>query len=372
MLNLYKLRIAISILLLSFTAIVNAQLKDNFIKGTIVLQNDQKLEGWIKNDVTSALNYKIHFKETPETKNIIAYDTSQINSVTLENGEIYKLIRYKSHYNADSVYVLGKLLIKGKASLYKITYNSDDIFVVTNNGKNYALQNDKVDPGTTSTETTLFFYKDYLAKALSDFPSEFEKINNSSFSDQNIIRIISDYNRSMNSENTLVVTKSKSTHFIIAGVGGMVKSSTDNEAYVQAIYRTYLPRISKSTSINVGLNYFSNHYGYNPNPSYIYSKERKYSRTLLSLPLQIQQNLLNKFLRPYVTAGFDVSYYDIKNQEGVSILQHGVQSNFGLGILYAVGIEADIFKGLMLKGEYRDEVFSHLAMVGIGYNFSKK
>lgn len=367
-----NLKIEILILSLTLTINVNAQLKDDFIKGTIVLQNNQKLEGWIKNDVISDMNYKINFKQTEDNKKIYTYDASEISSVILENGELYELIHYKGHYNSDSLSALGKLILRGKASLYKISYDSDDIFIVKINGKCYTLQNDKVEPGTMSTEVTSYFYKDYLTKALSAVPSTFERIQNSNFSDQNLINIISYYNKSLNAENTLLKSQNKSAHFIIAGFGGMVKNSTNNEIYLQAFYRSYLSRISKSTSFNIGLSYYYNRYSFNPYPGYIYSTDSKYKRTLISIPLKLQQNFLNKFIRPYIATGFNVCYLKYVNEKGVSQIEKGLQNNFGVGILYSAGIEADIYKGLMLKGEYLNEIFSHMIMFGVAYNFSKK
>jgi opacity protein-like surface antigen len=85
----------------------------------------------------------------------------------------------------------------------------------------------------------------------------------------------------------------------------------------------------------------------------------------------LQQNLFNKSFRPYVSAGLDLSYFKYTNNKGISQIGKGVQNNFGVGFLYSAGIEADLYKGLMLRGEYRYEVFSHLLMLGIAYNFSK-
>jgi opacity protein-like surface antigen len=66
------------------------------------------------------------------------------------------------------------------------------------------------------------------------------------------------------------------------------------------------------------------------------------------------------------------SYYSKKDKNGKSLLEDsGLQSEFGLSFLFGAGIEIDLYKGLMLKSEYRHETFTQLILIGIGYNFSK-
>ncbi len=119
--------------------------------------------------------------------------------------------------------------------------------------------------------------------------------------------MISDYNNSLGSENKITIVKKKLTHFIIASAGGMIKNSDEHEIYFQGIYRTYFPKISRSTSLNIGINYF-NYKHSEITGNYYYSAMRSYKSTLISLPVQIQENFLNKNIRPYAFAGFNLSY----------------------------------------------------------------
>ena len=86
--------------------------------------------------------------------------------------------------------------------------------------------------------------------------------------------------------------------------------------------------------------------------------------------MSLQQNLLNKNFRPYLFGGFNVGYLKVV-EDGVPVLPNGLQNNFGIGLLYGAGIEVDIYKRFMLKCEYRNELYPHLILFGIGYNFSK-
>ena len=124
--------------------------------------------------------------------------------------------------------------------------------------------------------------------------------------------------------------------------------------------RKYYPKISNSTSLNFGVSYFNYK---------IEEQNATNTASLLSIPLQIQQNLFNKNIRPYIFAGLSLNYLIANDNNGNSILEKGFQKTYGINLLYGVGIEIDIFKGFYLKSEYRNEAYSHPILFGIGYVF---
>ncbi len=356
--------------ILFFSNFVHGQLKYSYVKGTIELLTGQTIRGFIKDDEIAKMNYKISFKAADGDKNIIMYDTSQIKSFILDDGETFELLKFRGHDMANDVSTLAKLIIRGKASLYKLIYNSDDIYIVTNGGKNYVLKNDKQDWGAQSPEIRKYFFKNFLGTAVDDIASLKEKIEKITFSQKDISSIVSAYNKLSQAENIIIPEKKKTVNFIMASAGGMIKSSDRNELYVQAVYRTYFPKLSRSTSINIGLNYFREQFSeIDVNPPY---NKINYRSNLFSIPFQIQQNFLNKSVRPYFFVGFNASILKVVDEDGNSPIRKGLQRNFGLGILYGGGIEANIYKGLIIKSEYRYETYSHLVLLGIGYIFSKQ
>ena len=348
---------------------VYGQLKYHYVKGSIELLNGQTISGFIKDDEIAKMNNKISFKASEADKSIVTYDTSQIKSFKLDDGETFELLRFRGHGMEYDVSVLAKLIVKGKASLYKIIYNSDERYIITNGEKTYVLQNDKLEGGTMSTVITKSYFKYYLSKAVDDITILKEKIEKTSFNERDFRTIISAYNKSLGVETIILPEKKKTFHFIIASAGGMIKSSDENEFYIQAIYRTYFPKVSRSTSINIGVNYFQYQFS-EINVNYPYNKIN-YTSNLISLPVQMQQNILNKNIRPYFFAGFNASYFKAVDEKGNSQIQKGFQKSFGIGLLYGAGIEADIYKGLMIKSEFRQENYTHLILLGIGYIFSK-
>ena len=69
--------------------------------------------------------------------------------------------------------------------------------------------------------------------------------------------------------------------------------------------------------------------------------------------------------------GLNFSYLKVVDDMSHPLFDDGLHPNFRTGIVYGAGIEIDLYKGIMLKSEYRKEVFTHLILFGIGYNFSK-
>ncbi|MEC4003939.1 hypothetical protein OX283_004670 [Flavobacterium sp. SUN052] len=343
-----------------------SQLKEVYEKGKIMLKNGNKIEGYIKQDELGKLVEKIYFKNSLEDKNYEIYSTTQINSFLFSSGEAYELLTVKLNHNKDEVTLFANLLVKGKVSLYKSFYLNEPFFIINNANNNFALQNDKFDSG--DTEIGKYHYKAYIDVATEGFAKTHETI---SYSEKDFIKIITEYNIFLNSESKIISASKKSINFLIATIGTGIPKNDGKEVFFQGIYRIYFPKISRSTSLNVGLTYYN--YKFSVTDDNILNPQKSnYTSNLISIPFQVQQNFLNKKIRPYINAGLNVSYIKTLNQNDISIFKNDLQNNFGIGIIYGGGIEADLYKGLVLKVEGKYEIFSHLLLVGIGYNFSKK
>jgi len=350
---------------------LHAQLRDSYIQGSVELQTGQALNGYIKDDELAKMNYKISYKENEADKSFTIYDTSQIKSFRLDDGEIYELLRFRGQYMTDDIAVLGKLIIRGKASLYKIIYNSDILYLVKNEEKVYVLQNDKMDKSQMSTELTKYYFKSRLKEAVSHPAISLDKVEKISFNEKKFVEVIKEYNGLSGSENQVTTVKKKPVHFIIASMGGMYMNSNRKEIYFQGIFRTYFPKISRGLSLNTGFNYF-NYKNLIKRGRWPFNEVIDKTYSLATIPFQLQQNFLNKKIRPYAFVGANISYLKITDQSDISQIDKGLQNSFGVALLFGGGIEADIYKGIMLKTEYRDENFAHLVLVGIGYNFSMR
>jgi len=362
------LKISFFIFLLFCQIAVYGQLKNFYVKGTIELQNGQTLTGFIRDDVMADMNYRIRFKSTLADTSIYFYDTTQIKNFRLEDGEVYELLHFRGLYMKGDVSVLAKLIIRGKASLYSLVYNSDQLFIITNDGKLYVLQNDKLEGSSLALEEKQFYFKAALNNAVMGSDISNAKLEKVRFSERDFRAIITSYNKYAGSENNIVAFKKKPVRFIIASAGGMIKKADEREIYFQGIYRLYFPKISRRASMNVSLNYFN--YKYKVVSNFPGNTSEILTNSLISLPFYGQYNFLDKKVRPYAFTGLNVSYLKISDEQGNSVLPKGFQKNFGIALLYGVGVEVDIYQGFMLKSEYRKENFAHLILVGMGYIFS--
>lgn len=151
-----------------FESFTYGQLKTTYAKGTVQLKNGQIIKGFIKESELGKMNYGISFKLSEEDKHFTTYDTTQIKSYQLNENEIFNYLQIRVNDTTDAIAVLAKLVLKGKASLYKISYKGDILYIITNDENNFVLQNDKEQRGLQQTEVASYHYKYYLAKAISD------------------------------------------------------------------------------------------------------------------------------------------------------------------------------------------------------------
>lgn len=357
-----KIRRIILSLIICFSFIyAKAQLVDTFEKGTIMTIENVKIDGYIKTEDLSNLSSKICFKLAETDVKYINYDTTQIKSFQTETGKTFDLLSFKINNNRAAIKVFASLILKGEISLYKTIYKSKTFYIIVTKDENYVLQNDE----QISFETNIIKHN-YLG-VINLATEGFSSKNNQKipFKEIDFIKIISEYNASKGYQSKEVTYNEKIIHYFILNIGGGLKKG-ESELFFQAMYRLYYPKISRSTSLNLGLNYFNYQF-----PELNKSNTSNFKESLISTPLQIQQNILNKNIRPYIFLGLNFSYLKIVDDKNNSLIKDGFQRNYGIGILYGAGIEIDLYKGIMLKSEFRQELFTHLILFGIGYNFSK-
>ena len=370
---MYKLAciklLAITIFFLVVTS-ANSQLKESFDKGTIVLKNGQQLTGFIKDEEAPKLMFSVHFKSLSSDKRFTLYDTGQISTFTLGNGEIFELKHIYINNNEDTITCFAKLLLRGKASLYKFYNKSEEMFVVDTRNKLFVLQDDKLDNTTMEAELKHYFYVNNLTAAIQNFFSATSNLEKISYHEKDFINIIAEYNTTEGSKNEYFNFKSKPRNFIIASIGYNYANSLNNEIGIQVMHRTYFPKLSRSTSLNIGLNYFKQNYSMTYKDIYT-TLVVPYTYHLFSIPVQLQENLLSGGIRPYIFLGANFSFVKRLNENGQEDLPQGLNNNWGFAFLYGGGVEANLYKGLMFKLEFRFENYDHMALLGLAYNFSK-
>lgn len=354
------------ILILFSFSILNAQLKQFYEKGQITIKNGEIKQGYIRNDDFKHKIDKVCFKLSLTDEKCRFYDTSEIVSFKTENGEIYDVIETSLNNNTSPITLFAKKILNGKTSLYKGLHEKSVFYIISKKDKNYILQNDKFISG--QTKVSRYNYVGILNLATENLPI---KTNTTIlYKEQVFIDILSKYNTSKGDDFEIIKTKEKPVRFYILTAGIGFGNSSESEYFAQFTNRIYFPKFSKNTSLNIGLNYYN--YKFVIPRAVSLGSDFEATQSLISVPFQLQHNFANKNIRPYAFIGMNISYLSVKDDEGNSIIeQRGLQSDFGLNFLFGGGIEVDLYKGLMLKGEYRYETFSHLMLFGIGYNFSK-
>ncbi|MGM8360841.1 outer membrane beta-barrel protein [Flavobacterium sp. ARAG 55.4] len=352
-----KLLYFLSLISFSFSF---GQITESYSKGVIILKNDQKKEGFIKNESLDKYCNEVKFKALATDTDFEIYSPSIIKSFTTEKGLVFESLIFKVNKNTPEINILAQLLLKGRASLYQTYYESQPIYIITNDDVPYVLKNDELK--RNDTEITKFHYRGILNIATENYTANRTIIN---FKKKEFINAVSGYNKSVGSEIVSFETKEKPITYFIS-FGGIGKGEYDNVVFFQGIYRIFFPNMY-NTSLNIGLNYYNEKYDYK---TYYSLPTEKITSELYSIPFTIQQNIFSKNVRPYLFGGFGLTKIKEVNQDNKSIIESGFQKNIGFSLVYGVGIEWDIYKGITSKVEYRNELVPFF-LAGIGYNFSK-
>ena len=371
----FLLKSILLLILVNGSYSVNAQITDDFIKGSIVLKNNETRNGFIRNDDFRRMNYKIKFKPTQESNRVFVFDTASIKSIVMEDGEIYDLLRYMPKSAKDSISVLARLMIKGKASLYKVYYRGAVVFIISNNQKTYPVQDDEIP--MNSTVVTQNYYIQYLKSAFEDYDDLMAEIDKMEFTESGIVQLVKKYNLHNQSENKIIKMVEKSKGFIVLNADGGITNQDNNLLSFEGTYRVYFPKISKSTSFNWGLKHSTKRYSDQeqfggisngiPDPGYLDTSVH-YKQSYWAIPFSVHENILNKRFRPYLFVGF--TFFDFYKEVNTLYQEDngaGFGNNYGVFFSWGGGIEADIYKGLLLRSEYRSE--NKRFTVGIGYHF---
>lgn len=352
--KLYLLLIFLSIQL------ANSQLKESFEKGFIITKTGEKISGYIRKDDFKNKVNKICFKKILENKKCKLYDTIQITSFKSGDDELYDLFEVEINNKSKKITLFAKKLLGGEISLYKGFYNGDTFYIVSKREENYILQKDKLVSG--ETKVTRYNYLGILNSATENFPIRTGATVE--FNQRSFIDIIGNYNKSKGANYEVIKTNDERQNFWII-TGGLGFGNEESEFFFQFNNRLFFPKFSRNTSFSTGLNYYN--YQYTDT-----QLDTEVTQSLISIPFQIQHNFLNKNIRPYIVTGASLSFLSRNDEDGNSIIEEtGFQSDFGLGFILGAGIELDLYKGLILKSEYRHETFTHLLLFGIGYHFMK-
>lgn len=349
----------------SFAFLVSkAQLHDQYVKATILFSDGRSIPAMVLNDESKKLNYSVSIQDSSYKKNKQTYTASEIREINFENGKIFRQITFTPHGTIDTITVLGRLLVTGKINLFQV-YQQGKLFLVAVKGDEvFPMQKDEF--STLDPEIKRHYYNSFLQNALSDAPDAIlVKASRAEFNETDISRLILEYNKLFDPTSQIVKRKAEKKSFWLAGAEFKKTKNYPYGVLGFVNYRLYITDISRSTSLNVGLHFYNYQFKTTYSPILIVTS----TRSIASLPVFVQQNLLNKKVRPYLFAGFNFSYIHTKADQPGYEDEKGFQRNYGGNIIGGAGIEVNILRNLMLKADYRYENVLHGFMGGVAVLF---
>ena len=330
-----------------------AQLKTTFEKGWI-FKDQLKQNGYIRSDDLYTRSTGVCFKRSLEDQKCELYDTSQVSSFQVANGETFDLIHVAVDNHRKEIDLFAYLIFKGeKLSLYKSVYNAKLFYVLSKDGAYYALQNNKLISGEIEI-------RKYNYHGLLNYVTEgvaYRSHKKMKFDEDYFVEIVSEYNTFKGADGQDLRVEKKSDNFLMFNAGLGVEGGGFSSYYGQVLYRKYMPHLSRKISLNFGISYYNYEFQ---------ERNKNFKRSLLSIPIKFQHNFFHGPIRPYVFAGFSFTYFDTSEKYNHSFLRERLDRKYGLDVLYGTGIEIEIFKKMYVKAEYRREVYSHPVLFGIG------
>lgn len=375
MLNTIFLKSILLFVLIINILTIDAQINDDYTRGTILFKNNETKVGYVRNDNLGEMNYSVNFKSTLQSEQIETYDTASVKAIIMEQGEVYELLRYKPHLLKNNISILARLIVKGKASLYKVSYKGEVVYIIQNNQKTFPLQDDEIPINSTLLIQNHFI--EYLKDAFEDYEDLISKIEKTSFFESSFKSLIKEYNDHFSSESKVIKFNEKSNKFLFFNMDGRLVDQNNQLFSIEGNFRVYYPRFSKSTSINLGLKYWNNKNRQKSSGRYTVSGNlvpgyfdtiANYTQSYIAIPFSIHENILNKKFRPYLFLGFTFyGFYSESNNVYKEDIGTGWGNKYFILFSFGAGIEADIYKGLMVRSEYRFE--NKLITFGLGYHF---
>lgn len=349
-------------LLVCLAGNAGAQLKQTYSHAVLQLKNRESINGYLRDDETRKLNYGISFKANLNDKPHL-YTAAEVLAVHTDANTVYEQIHFRPDGDSTTVTALGHLLADGKAKLYEVNFADAPMYVIVNNGTAYPLQKDKPANGNANDE--LHHYQNYLNAALDGAPAAAGSLDEIPYTTASFIKQVVTYNQQQGNSIQLPPKPIRTpfVSFLVAGAGGVIKNGYENEMTGSISWRLYNPHISRTTALNIGVSFFR----YRHLENYKINVRQTFTTLLYSMPMTVQQFFSPGRLRPYVFIGLNFSIIHTADDFGVRYNDRDFNRNYGLSMAGGAGIEWSVYKGLMIKGEWRFENYRHLIMPGIAY-----
>ncbi|MBS1575093.1 MAG: outer membrane beta-barrel protein [Bacteroidetes bacterium] len=343
--------------------------QSGFAPGFIIKAAEDTVRGYIEEITEKKINDKIHFTKA-QGNPAVALSINDITAFGYTGGNVYYKVRYIEPAAFAIKERFAKKLVEGYYRLYNFWEAEKQYFVVnTYEDSTYLLYDDDISASGIVSEKGNF--RNRLLFFSINCDSIKQGIERLDYTQARIAEYVHQLNRCiLPSEQNAVVYKKDKTFLNIYGYTGAIPWGSQYEFAGRIIARLSIPSLDKNTFLNVGISYMANKKNYTVPSLYLGSPPHfniDY-RSIFSVPLTIQYNLLQGKVRPYVEAGLSIVYLDATTEYTYSPAKTH-DTRFGIGFIVAAGVEGNITHRLMIKADWRYELFLHYPTLGIGYIF---
>lgn len=339
--------------------------QSKLVPGFIIKHNDDTLRGYLKEIPEKKVEDKILFTPNKETAPTI-FSTKEVQSFGYEGGNVYNKVKYIYPEDLTTNERFAKKLVEGNYRLYMFWKQDKSYFIVnTYEDSTYLLYDDNMSYSGIISEKGNYKEKLlYLSVPCESLKAKVEYLN---YNQTSMAGYVDRLNKCIlpSEQNTIVYKKDRSYLNIFVYAGAMPLGSR-YEFTGRIIGRFTIPSIDKNMSVNVGLNYMMNKKSTPVQVSNTAEYKNIEYKNIYSVPFTIQYNFIQSKIRPYIDAGLSLDYLDKATKRDYS-QKKTYDKQFGVGFIIAAGIEGYITNRLMIKADWRYELFMHYPAVGIAY-----
>jgi hypothetical protein len=330
-----------------------------FINGYVVLNTNDTLRGYLKQDVEENYLAHISFSNNTQGSSSHEYLPTDIKSFAFDDGNTFESIQFIDDGNSQVTY-FAKYLLRGYYNLYTFRKKDLQYFLVKQDDKVYFLYDDIIT--SSGIYNTKGNYKNILLFLSQSCKKMADQISNARYAGSDLISFISKLNDCIAPENksTVVEVQSKTLTRIYVYAGGLPLSDK-YEFTGRVLARFSKPSISKNLFLNAGVSYLAH-----KETETLYGVKKDHVTNILSAALTLQNNFTTGIIQPYLEAGFGFSY---KQETNTVIRGSGFQNKYGIDFIIAAGIEGFVTKNLAIKADCRYELLFHYPTIGIAYFF---
>ncbi|MGC4038185.1 MAG: outer membrane beta-barrel protein [Chitinophagaceae bacterium] len=344
--------------------------QEKLVPGFIIKRSEDTVKGYVSLTTEKRIEDRILFS-TDLSSSPATYTLTDITSFGYAGGNSYDKVIFTDPADSLPKERFAKRLVEGYYRLYMFWKQDKRFFVLnTYRDSTYLLYDDNTNSLGFSSEKGN--YMDKLLFLSVNCDAVRKSLDGLGYTEKDMSNYVNRLNDCLqpSEQNAIVYKKNKSRFGLYAYAGGFIAGSK-YEYTGRIIAKFTLPALDNNTSLNTGINYMTNKRTHIvKNISDLTTSEKAQYRNIVSIPMTIQYSFTQGIIRPYVDAGLSLDYIETKTQHDYDS-KYNDDKRSGLGVIFSAGIEGYITHRLMVKADWRYELFAHYPTIGIGYHFVK-